>query len=135
MTDFIVNRPLQPGDRLQSREEMLENALRGPVSDETFAAAEASMLGRPYMAEEEVERAHDRAASEGPPRPKPEDIEHFDTCRLKAGPPGVRRYVAIEESEQDEYTILSCSDCGASTSTLPPLEDPYWDDVREEIER
>lgn len=70
MTGFIVNRPLQPGDRLQSRDEMLENALRGPVSDETFARAEAHMLGRPYMAEEEVERAHDRAASEGPPRPK-----------------------------------------------------------------
>lgn len=81
MTGFIVNRPLQPGDRLQSREEMLENALRGPVSDETFAAAEASMLGRPYMTEEEVERAHDRAASK---EPEYEDCPHCGAGRIYA---------------------------------------------------
>lgn len=44
MTGFIVNRPLQPGDRLQTRQAMLEG---------------------------EVERAHDRAASEPPRRGRP----------------------------------------------------------------
>lgn len=86
------------------------------------------------MTEEEVERAHDRAASEGPPRPKPEDVKHEPSCRADypEKPEGeAPRELQVLELE-DGYTALVCKDCGASATNLPPLEDPYWDDVRGE---
>lgn len=122
------------------------------------------------MTEEEVERAHDRAASEpdnpaevlramaeGIARelglevdhksfddwsrmlsePSPVVIVHHPGCRADypEKPEGEAPREIQEVDLEDGYKAWVCKDCGASTSTLPPLEDPYWDDVREEIGR
>lgn len=33
----------------------------------------------------------------------------------------------------DGYWIDACVDCGAFETNLPPGDDPYWDDVRDEL--
>lgn len=88
------------------------------------------------MTEEEVERAHDRAASEPPPE-ETVVIVHHASCRADypEKPEGEAPREIQEVELEGGYKAWVCKDCGASTSTLPPLEDPYWDDVREEIER
>lgn len=63
------------------------------------------------------------------------DIVHHESCRADypEKPAGeAPREVQVMPLD-DGYTALVCKDCGASVTDLPPLEDPYWDDVREEI--
>lgn len=88
------------------------------------------------MTEEEVERAHDAAAAAGPKKPEPGAVEHYASCRADypEKPEGEAPRELQEVELEDGYTALVCKDCGASVNNLPPLEDPYWDDVREEIE-
>lgn len=89
------------------------------------------------MTEEEVERAHDEAAAAGPKKPEPGDVKHHDSCRADypEKPKGEKPRELFEMELEDGYTALVCKDCGAQANNLPPLEDRYWDDVREEIER
>lgn len=68
---------------------------------------------------------------------KASDIKHHLTCSPfypeKAA--GEEPQAVEEQDLGDGYKALVCADCGASVTNLPPLEDPYWDDVRGELER
>lgn len=67
----------------------------------------------------------------------PASIEHHPTCRADypEKPRGEAPRATTEQDLGDGYKALVCVDCGASVTDLPPLEDPYWDDVREELTR
>lgn len=65
------------------------------------------------------------------------DIKHHATCspRYPEKAKGEAPQAVQEQDLCDGYKALVCVDCGASVTNLPPLEDPYWDDVRGELER
>lgn len=66
---------------------------------------------------------------------KAEDIKHHASCRADypEKPDGEAPRATTEIDLDDGYKALVCVDCGAQVSNLPPLEDPYWDDVRNEL--
>lgn len=69
--------------------------------------------------------------------PETVGIIHHPGCRADypEKPEGEARREIQEVELEDGYRARVCKDCGAQVSNLPPLEDLYWDDVREEIER
>lgn len=68
-----------------------------------------------------------------------EDIVHHPTCRAdypeKDLSPGEPAQACTAQPLGDGYEALTCVDCGASVTNLPPEGDPYWDDVRAEMTR
>lgn len=67
---------------------------------------------------------------------QPSDIEHHATCNAnypeKAGTGEAPRATTTIDLD-DGFKALVCVDCGAQVNNLPPLEDPYWDDVRDDL--
>lgn len=66
----------------------------------------------------------------------PKDVVHYPSCRADypEKPEGEAPRELQEMDLEDGYKALVCKDCGASVTDLPPIKDPNWDDVREEIE-
>lgn len=60
---------------------------------------------------------------------------HHPTCTANypEKPVGERAQHVVREILDDGYWVETCADCGAFESNLPPDDDPYWGDVREEI--
>lgn len=65
----------------------------------------------------------------------PKSIKHAPSCRADypEKPAGEAPQAVTEQDLDDGYRALVCVDCGAQVNDLPPLEDGYWDDVREEL--
>ena len=49
-------------------------------------------------------------------------------------PEGEPPQLVTEERLEDGFYVRTCVDCGAFETNLPPEDDPYWDDVRKELE-
>lgn len=66
---------------------------------------------------------------------KATDIQHHPTCspRYPEKVEGEAPQATTTIDLDDGYKALVCVGCGASVTDLPPLADPYWDDVRHEL--
>lgn len=59
---------------------------------------------------------------------------HFPTCNANypEKPVGEAPQHVVHEELGDGYWADTCSDCGAIETNLPPEDNKYWDDVRDD---